>query len=129
MRDFRLDRMDEWEVLGQNFTGHEDFSLKEFLADEIASCRVIPTVVDFEPSVMERVRTELYSISISETKMPNGWVRVESLASCIRWMASWLMSYGLHAEVISPPELRQELLAAAEKIQAQYRTEKVFSGY
>ncbi|MBK1883094.1 YafY family transcriptional regulator [Luteolibacter pohnpeiensis] len=128
-RDFRLDRMNEWEVLAQQFSGHDDFSLKEFLAEEIAASQVIPTVIDFAAGVMERVRTELYSSSLSETKLPDGRVRVECLVSCTRWMASWLMSYGLDAEVVAPPELRQEMLTVAVQIQQRYRDAEVFSSY
>jgi len=120
VRDFRLDRMDHWEVLEKRFMGHDDFSMKDFLAEQIASREVTPTVVHFAPGVMERVRTEYYSNSLSETPLSNGWVKVESLTPCTRWMASWLMSYGLDAEVISPEELRDEIRELAEKMVNRY---------
>lgn len=127
VRDFRLDRMDHWEVLGDRFSGHDDFSMKEFLAEQIASREVIPTVIHFRQEVMERVRTEYYSGSLLESPLAAGWVKVESLTSCTRWMASWLMSYGLDAEVISPQELRHEIGRMAGKMAALYDAEEIFS--
>ena len=128
VRDFRLDRMNHWQVLETRFSGHDDFSMKEFLAEQIASREVIPTVIHFAPEVMERVRTEYYSSSLLESPLPDGWVKVESLTSCTRWMASWLMSYGLDAEVISPEELREEIRGMAEKMAARYGAVEIFSG-
>lgn len=125
VRDFRLDRMDHWEVLGTRFSGHDDFSMNEFLAEQIASREVIPTVIHFSQSVMERVRTDFYSSSLLETPLPNGWVKVESLTSCTRWMASWLMSYGLDAEVISPESLRDEIRELAEKMVNRYGSAEI----
>lgn len=129
VRDFRLDRMNHWQVLEARFSGHDDFSMKEFLAEQIASREVIPTVIHFAPEVMERVRTEYYSSSLLESPLPDGWVKVESLTSCTRWMASWIMSYGLDAEVISPKELREEIRGVAEKVAALYGAAEIFSGY
>ena len=120
VRDFRLDRMNHWQVLERPFSGHDDFSMKDFLAEQIASREVFPTVIHFSKEVMERVRTEFYSSSISESPLPDGWVRVESLTACTHWMASWLMSFGLEAEAISPDELREEIRGMAEKIAARY---------
>jgi predicted DNA-binding transcriptional regulator YafY len=76
---------------------------------------------------MERVRTEFYSSSISESSLPDGWVKVESLTSCTHWMASWLMSFGPEAEVISPAELREEIRGMAEKLAARYAPAGIFS--
>lgn len=129
VRDFRLDRMNHWEVLERRFSGHDDFSMKEFLAEQIASREVIPTVIHFKQEAMERVRTEYYSSSLLESSLPDGWVKVESLTSCTRWIASWLMSYGLDAEVISPEELREEIRDMAEKMVARYGAAEIFSGY
>ncbi len=127
VRDFRLDRMDRWQVLEQGFHGHDDFSMKDFLAEQITAREIIPTVIHFRREVMERVRTEYYSTSLSETPLPDGRVKVESLTSCTRWMAAWLMSFGLDAEVLEPEELRGEIRALAAEMAARYAPAEVFS--
>lgn len=129
VRDFRLDRMDRWQVTDKPFTGHDDFSMKDFLAEQIAAHEVIPSVIHFNASVMERVRTEFYSSSIKETPLPGGWVKVESLTTCTKWMATWLISYGADAEVISPEELREEIHRIASTVAAKYAPAEIFSGY
>lgn len=77
---------------------------------------------------MERVRTECYSASLKECPLEDGWVRVEGLTSCTKWMASWVMSFGLDAEVEEPMELREEIRSLVERMVARYRPTNVLSG-
>lgn len=126
VRDFRLDRMDSWQVLEERFHGHDDFSMKDFLAEQIRAHEIIPMVIRFRQEVMERVRTECYSASLTECPLDDGWVRVEGLTSCTKWMASWVMGFGLDAEVEEPAELREEIRAMAGQMAERYRTAEIF---
>ena len=38
------------------------------------------------------------------------------------WIVSIILSYGPHAQVLEPPELREEIQKAAENLLARYNT-------
>jgi predicted DNA-binding transcriptional regulator YafY len=125
VRNFRLDRLEHWEVLPETFTAHENFSLKDFLAEEIAAHQLIPTVVHFTAKAAERVRTDLYWASLSETPLPDGRIRVECLAYSLDYMANWLLGFGPGAEAISPPELREKVCTAALEIASRHEISQI----
>lgn len=119
-RDFRLDRMQRWEVLTERFDGHEGFSVKEFLANELNEHQVHPTTICFHPSVMDRVRREMHCSDIKEETLPDGRIRMEMLSYSQDWLAGWLMSLGPHVEVIAPPEMRKRLHEMALQVAARH---------
>ena len=55
IRDFRLDRIKEWKVTSETFSGHNDFSLSEFIEQEIDSNELIPVEIECEPRVIDRI--------------------------------------------------------------------------
>lgn len=128
VRDFRLDRMKDWEVLDQCFSGHDDFSLKDFVAEQIRCNQLLPAVIYFGAGMMPRVRTELYATALSETPLADGRVKVEALATSNDWLVNWLLSFGHEAEVIQPVELREKIRSAARSIAARYEDAEIFSG-
>jgi predicted DNA-binding transcriptional regulator YafY len=122
VRNFRLDRLEHLAVLPETFHADEGFSLKEFLAEEIANSQVIPTVVHFSPRAMERVRTELYWTTLTETPLPGGWTRAESLAYSMDWLAAWLLSFGSEMEIVAPFELKKKACELALDIASRHHT-------
>lgn len=118
-RDFRLDRILAWQVLPQTFTGHEDFSVKEFLAEVFTSHQLIPVTVLFQPSAMERVRRERPCAGAKEEPVQDGKVRMELLGYSKEWIIGWLLSFGPQVEILEPAALRSQMrelaLAVAER--------------
>lgn len=108
-RDFRLDRMQGWEVLAETFTGHEDFSVKAFLADVINNHELTPVTLVFDPPAQERARREMVCAGTTQQPLPDGRLRVEMLAWSGEWFTGWVLSFGGHVEVLHPPEMRQRL--------------------
>lgn len=112
-RDFRLDRMAKWEVLPERFSGHEDFSVKSFLASVLNDQELIPTTILVHPSIMERVRREISCSCVAEETLPDGRIRMELLAWSHDWFMGWILSLGAQVEVLSPPMMRQKLRETA----------------
>ena len=115
-RDFRLDRVVSWEVLAEVFSGHEDFSVKTFLASVLNEQEATPVTVVFHPSVMDRVRREMMCPQVTEEPLADGRVRVEMVAYSQEWLVGWLLSLGPQAQVLQPPELRATMHEMAVKI-------------
>ncbi|TDU81004.1 putative DNA-binding transcriptional regulator YafY [Prosthecobacter fusiformis] len=115
-RDFRLDRVVSWEVLQESFSGHEDFSVKSFLAGVLNEQEAITTIVLFQPAALDRVRREMMCAQVTEETLPDGQVRMEMLAYSQDWLLGWLLSLGPHAQVLHPPEMRHAMHERAVKI-------------
>ncbi len=54
-------------------------------------------------------------------KNPDGSFTAEGVFWDNAWVLGYVLSFGAEAEVLSPPSLRKEVLAAAEKMQKHYR--------
>lgn len=116
VRDFRLDRMPGWEVLTETFTGHEDFSVKDFLVDVINNHELTPVTLVFDPPAIERARREMVCAGVTEESLADGRLRVELLAWSGEWLNGWVLSFGAQVEVLHPPEMRQQLRDTVRQI-------------
>ncbi len=112
-RDFRMDRVVSWELRPEVFPGHEDFSVKAFLAERIRNRELISVIAIFRPEVMEWVRRGCMQAHKTEEVLPDGRVRVEMLAWSLFGLSSWLLGFGSCIEVIHPEELRMQIREAA----------------
>jgi predicted DNA-binding transcriptional regulator YafY len=120
-RDFRLDRMKEWQVLDEIFLGHEDFSMVGFLQDCESDSDFVPAVIECENWALERVLAEMPARVIEKEVLSNKRTRLKGEAYSLDWLANWLLGLGVAVEACEPPELRQTLAEAAQKIVALYR--------
>ncbi|MES2657423.1 MAG: YafY family protein [Verrucomicrobiota bacterium] len=120
VRDFRLDRMATWELLDESFEGRADFSVKEFLRENIESHELTPVTVIVEIEALERFRAEMPCTPISETSLSDSRARLELLAFSLDWLTDWLLGFGMRVEVIEPHELRDSVRKAALAIAAHY---------
>jgi predicted DNA-binding transcriptional regulator YafY len=124
-RDFRLDRMARWEVLGECFAGHAGFSVKDFLRENIECHELTPATVLVDREVLERFRNEMPCTPVASETQPDDRVKLELLSFSIPWMAEWLLGFGCRVEAVHPPELREQMGEVARAIAARYVEEAV----
>ncbi|MEW6306576.1 MAG: YafY family protein [Verrucomicrobiota bacterium] len=128
VRDFRTDRIRKFQLLGEVFTGHDDFSLKRYLEAESREREWKMAHIRFAPEVMERVRRERYWGLVEEQVEPEGVV-VTLLECSLEFLVGWVLSFGAKAEVVGPERLRGLVAAEANKLAAKYVvTEPVATG-
>jgi len=116
IRDFRLDRMQGWEILNENYSGHEDFSLADFLEDVVDEGEQISFQIECERWVLERVLYEMPCQIRSKQELPEGRFLIEAQTCSLEWVAKWLIGMSTAAIVLSPPELRDLVRTEAQKI-------------
>ncbi len=121
MRDFRLDRMQSWEILPETFFRHKDFSLSDFLKDEVEECSLTPFQIECERWVLERILHEMPCQIESKQELTGSRFLIKGQAYSLEWLAKWLIRMGTSAIVRSPVELRQLIVAEAEKIVRSYK--------
>lgn len=121
MRDFRLDRMKSWEVLGETFDGHEDFSIADFLECEVAEEELIELVLECEGWVLERLLSEMPARLVERQDIAEKRVRVTARAYSLDWFAAWFLGLGATARACEPKEFREKVARAAKAVVDQYR--------
>jgi predicted DNA-binding transcriptional regulator YafY len=116
VRDFRLDRISAWEVTNERFTGHEGFSLRSFLSQNVENHELTPVTVLVNCEVLERFRSEMPSTAVSEKPLGDHRIRIEFLTPSVEWLTGWLLGFGMQVEAAEPAELRECLRQEAQAV-------------
>lgn len=124
VRDFRLDRIQSWQVLDEVFHGHEDFSIKNFLRRDVAHEEMTPAVVVVQGMILEGLLHELPGTPLARVQLEDGRVRLELLAFSLEWLRHFLLGYGTMVEAVEPAELRDGVRAAALAVANRYAKEE-----
>jgi predicted DNA-binding transcriptional regulator YafY len=119
VRDFRTDRILKLQLQNELFSGHTDFSLKNYLEAETHSGQFEMARIRFKPEAMNRVRRERFW-GLVEEKSHQGVVEVTLLDCSLEFLTGWVLSFGSKAEVLEPGRFRKHVAAEAEKLTAQY---------
>jgi predicted DNA-binding transcriptional regulator YafY len=119
-RDFRTDRIKSIQLKDSIFSERKDFSLKNYLQQINRLENPQEVQVKFKKSVAKYVRDKYYH-GLVEEKVEDSNVLMTFLVPSLRWIASWILSYGTSVEIISPEQLRQILLEEAEKLSVHYK--------
>ena len=124
LRDFRLDRVESWQVLPETFPGHEDFSMEEFLREHTDDPDRTPATVVVAREHLDRFRSEAPSPPLREEWLPDGRVRVVIPVHGPQYLVNWLLSFGTNARVEAPWELAEAVRTRAEEISRLYDPRK-----
>ena len=116
IRDFRLDRMQQWKVLGETFSGHEGFSLSDYFEDMVDEHPLIPVRIECERWALERMLQEMPCQIESKRELPDGKFLVEAQSYSLDWTARWLVGMANSAVARSPDELRSMVVEKAREI-------------
>lgn len=119
VRHFRVDRILKLLVLEEMFPAHVQFSLTKHLEEQVARDDVIPVRVWFASAVHDRARRESYATLVPEGERAGGTEFALTTYS-LEWMARWLLSFGMDAEVIAPAKLRKLVGEEARRLAARY---------
>lgn len=110
IRNFRLDRMENLELLPQTFNRPPDFKIQQRKKDETS--RIIVRVL-FDTEVSRWVRESRSYFTIQEEQTPDGLLVTLSIRQ-ENELLQWLLSWGHHARVLEPESLRRTLAEEAE---------------
>ena len=118
-RLFKINRIVELEVTNEHFAETFDDAPPMEL-DSLPSAAFTTIRLRFSPPVAFRVYDEFDRRQVEQ--QPDGSMLVETSLPADSWVAHYLFSFGTDVEILSPPELRAELLAYAKKIYEHYKT-------
>lgn len=124
MRLFALERMRGVEVTRQRFELPENYAPEEHFdsAFGLVSDTKMNVVVRFSPDVAHAVRERIWRPGQKLKNEADGYIRLEFEAAGEMELVSWILSYGAHAEVLEPPELRREVKRQVREMRQFYRS-------
>jgi predicted DNA-binding transcriptional regulator YafY len=109
MRYFRLDRMENLELLAKTFTRRTDFQMDNNQNRE----RNITVRALFDKEVARWVHESRSYFTLTEEETPEGLMvtlRVRQESEVLQWLLSW----GRHVHILEPESLRKRLVEEAE---------------
>ncbi|MGQ9796995.1 helix-turn-helix transcriptional regulator, partial [Desulfosoma sp.] len=111
---FKVDRVQEAEILDTTYTVPRDFDLDAYMGDAWGIMRGAagePELVElfFEPEAGRWVTEETWHHSQQSETLPDGRVRVTFWVGITPEMVSWLLYYGSRVQVMAPPWLRERV--------------------
>ncbi len=118
IRRFRIDRIDQLEVLRRAFARPADFSLQSRQSDE----RELTVRAIFDPAVVRWVQEDRsYYVELMEEHDDGLLItfKVRREDEVFQWLLGW----GAHVRVLEPESLRQRLIAEAEAMLRTYQTD------
>jgi Predicted transcriptional regulator len=126
IRTFAVERIESIEKLGDHFEKPADFTVENYLGSAFGVIKEEPSDVEivFGADVAEYVRSRVWHPSQQVREIGAGRITMKMHVGGEFELASWVLSFGASATVISPERLRRrvenDLLRAADN----YRTEK-----
>ncbi len=122
MRNFHLGRIERWQVLKESFERDADFSAEAWMAHSFQGIRGEEEAlveIWFDEYQARWIREQDWPEAYEVDELDGGELILRFETGGLEGVKLWVMQYGRHAEVLAPPELRQqvaeELRAAGER--------------
>ena len=124
MRLFALERIRGIEVTRQRFEIPEGYQPETHFSNAfgLVSDTPMKVRVRFSPDVAHTVRDRIWRPGQLLKTDSDGFVTIEFVAAGEMELVSWILSYGMHAEVLDPPGLRQEVKRQIREMRQYYRS-------
>ncbi len=123
LRTFALPRIADAVSTKQSFTRPADFSPEKFFANALGvlgGTGDYRVVIRFSATVAERIREREWHESQEMRDLPDGALELHLRLGALTEVEQWILSWGAHAEVLSPPELRSTLRQTATALASLY---------
>ena len=123
IRHWKVDRIEEVKLEALRFNRPEDFDLSEHFAKSFGvfhSDGEVHVKVRFSPTVARYVQESNWHASQKLTKEQDGGLLAEFNLGDTEEIMRWILSFGRHAEVVEPEELRSEIQDELETLLATY---------
>lgn len=119
-RDFRIDRVQQLEVIDDAITRDRDFDLQAYLAKEREHTESLEAKVLFNESAVGRARRE-WSLGLVEEEQSSEGVILTLRTGNYDWMVGWLLSFQSGARVLAPSELKKQMVAECRTLLEHHR--------
>ncbi len=123
LRTFALPRISNIAVSARQFIRPPDFSPEKFFASALGVLggdRDYRVVVRFSATVADRIREREWHESQALRELADGRLELTLRLGALPEIERWVLTWGAHAEVLQPKELRERLRATAAALREVY---------
>lgn len=123
IRLFAVERIGRLTVSRQRFEMPDDFDPEACFSDAfgLVSDQPMQIKVRFDQEVAQTVRERMWRPGQLISELPDGGLLLSFEAAGTLEILAWVLSYGSHAELLEPPELRRELRRQIKGMRELYR--------
>ncbi len=124
VRTFALDRIRKLKPVRRYFRVPPDFSLEEYLGHSLGIERgrqLYQIEIHFDAEAARWVKERVWHPSQEIILQEDGSLLLKLVLSGLGEVKRWVLGFGAHAEVLSPPELREEIAKEAACLAAKYQ--------
>jgi len=120
-RDFRLDRIEELNVLPERFIRLKHPSLKEYLDKMYTQQALVQIVVFINSNMLPYIQNSKYSMGlVEETKKEEGTIMTFASYS-VEHFSRWILMLGTSFDIISPDTLKSKIQNHVEELHGKYK--------
>ena len=130
MRTFVLTRLRQLRVTKSKFTRRKDFNADEYLRGSFQVFKGgddYEVVIDFDDWATDLLRGRKWHHSQELTELPDGASRLRFRLNNLEEIENWVLSFGRHASVVRPAQLRERLEQTAAILIDRYGQPKMKS--
>ena len=123
-RTFALTRMSRVEVTPRTFIRPADFSIGQHFGGSFGVFKGegnFEVVVRFDPFAARLIRERFWHTSQTTRELPGKKIELTLHLNSLEEVERWILSWGDHATVTSPPELVDRIRTVARSLTARYR--------
>lgn len=122
VRTFAAERITGVELSRERFELPEEFRPEEQFRTAFGIVEETPMAVRvrFSPAVAQTIRERLWHPTQTVKEEADGSMLLSFTAGGRMEILSWILSYGAHAEVLEPPELREDAARIAREMAGRY---------
>jgi predicted DNA-binding transcriptional regulator YafY len=125
VRAYRLERMQDAQLLPETFRQPEEFDVARHLAGAwgiwgASQGDPVEVVLLFAPSVARRVQETTWHPSQELQQLPDGRIRLTLKVSSWLELRHWVLGWGEAVEVVEPAELRNSVRTAVASLARTY---------
>jgi predicted DNA-binding transcriptional regulator YafY len=123
VRLFAVERIVGLTVTRQRFEMPDDFNPEQYFSDAfgLVTDQPMQLKIRFDREVAHMVRDRVWRTGQTLLSEPDGSVLLSFEAAGSLEILAWVLSYGRHAELLEPPELRKELKRQIKGLREIYR--------
>lgn len=115
-RDFRLDRIQSFDPVSEQFPRHSRDTLQDYLAKQGSQHELLEVELLFSPEVVRYVGEIRYLYGfVSEQRVPEG-VHMHFMTPHAHYMARWLLQYTGGVQVLKGEGIAEELAVLSEEL-------------
>lgn len=123
MRTFALTRMQQIKITDKPFTRPADFDANAYLQGSFGIFKGeenFQVIVDFDSWAADLIRERKWHPTQQLIDLPDGQLRLTMQLNNLEEVERWILSWGEHATVLEPKELRNRLHEITLKLSAKY---------